>query len=361
MFIFKKEFNFKRVIAIDDMGEIQKLTKKPLIKLSRNENIYGPSPKIFDALNNIKKEDVIFYPRLNTNLFHEQIAKNNGIDQQNLFASSGSDDFIYFFGKSILSQGDNVVIFDNTFRSYYTSFEQMGAEMNQVKHDENYQYNLRKMVNQVNDKTKIIVIVNPNMPTGQYFAFKDMLYVIKNTPPNVLIIIDFAYIEFVEATFTNEMLKELITHKNVVVTRTLSKMYALAGLRIGYIMADKEMISLIKSNIRRLSVSKPSYKIAYQAIKDTDYYDEIKSKVIKSREWTQSEMKSIGLPFVPSQGNFIYVPVDDQWTEKIWIELIKREGILIRKYGGGMGLRITIGTQKQMESIMGVIKDVWNK
>ncbi len=361
MSIFKKEFNFKRTIAIDDMSEIQKLTKKPLIKLSRNENIYGPSPKIFNALKNIEKEDIIFYPRLNTNLFHQQIAKNNGIGQKNIFASSGSDDFIYFFAKSTLSKGDNVVIFDNTFRSYYTSFEQMGAEMNQVKNDKNHQYNLREMTKQVNKKTKIIVIVNPNMPTGQYFEFEDMLYVINNTPSNVLIIIDFAYIEFVEANFTNAMLKELISFKNVVVTRTLSKMYALAGLRIGYILADEEMISLVKSNIRRLSVSKPSYKIAYQAIKDVEYYNEIKTKVIQSREWTQSKMKSIRLPFVPSQGNFIYIPVNDKWAKKIWIELIKREGILIRKYDGGMGLRITIGTQKHMESIMEVIEDVWNK
>lgn len=329
-------------------------------RLHLNENLFKPSPKCMDVLKNAKIEDLYLYDLGHEDELVTAIANDTGISANNIFIHNGSSEVIKSIGSILLNEGD-VVLVPTPGWSYYKSVADakfakcINYEVREC--GDSYEYNVDDILTKAKEFTpKVIVITSPQMPTGCEIS-ADMIYKIVSSNPNSIIMLDEAYWGYQDTS--NEMEKSLITEfSNVVITRTFSKFYGLADVRIGYGLCSYPLRRTIGLDLPLFRAWGISRKIAKTALEDKAYYDQMRAETKEVREWFTDELNKIdGVKAYQSGSNFVFIKLKNADAD-IVRAFMEENNILIRLFTDkdDLRLRITIAPKDIMERVVYQLK-----
>ena len=337
-------------------------SKLAKIKLSANESALGPSPKAKKEYLKISKS-FSRYPDSDGTFLRKKLSDKFKIDKNRIILGSGSDQIFELVCKSFLKKGDEVIVPKFSFIIYRIYSKMNGAKVIYSKED-NFTVSVKDILKKVSKKTKIVFLANPNNPTGTYIKKKDLYYLRKKLRKNILLVVDDAYFEYVKQKDYLSALKMFKNYKNVVITRTFSKIYGLAGLRVGWGYGSKDIIDSLNKIKPPFNVSRPALFAASAAIKDNAWLNKEIKHVNKWNETMFDEFKKMKIATNKSYSNFLLVNFDKAKinSSKVF-KLLAQTGILVRKmdvYGIKNSLRITIGKGDENRKLISKIKKILN-
>jgi histidinol-phosphate aminotransferase len=343
---------------IEEVARELGLSPEKIIKLASNENLLGPSYKALKILRK-KIKEVNFYPDDNCFYLRKKIAEIHNVSMDEIIVGNGSVEIIYLLGFAFLGEGDSVAYCKGSFPIYEIIADVTGAEkISPPLKKENKAVDPIALLNSIKPNTKIVFMSNPNNPTGTYFTHEEAKYIVENSPKNVLLVFDEAYSEFVDAPDFPNVFSFYRDYPNVCIMRTFSKTVGLAGLRVGYMIARKEIIETLHKVRYPFNVNLLAQYAAIYALEDKEFMEKTYKLIKKEREFLYKEFEKLGLLFLPSQTNFIYVefPKDANF---VYNELLKR-GIITRPIGPLFpnALRITIGKRKHNLYLIKSLKEI---
>lgn len=329
---------------------------KEVIKLASNENPLGPSPK---ALGAIKKSllGINRYPDSQGFYLKRKLARSLSIEPDNLVLGNGSDELIDVIIKTFVEEDENIITADVTFLEYEIIAGTFGRRV--VKTPLKYfKYDLQSIKGKIDKKTKIIFISNPNNPTGTYVTKYEVEEFLSGLPDNILLVLDEAYDTFIDVDdFPNSL--KYFKNKNVIVLKTFSKAYGLAGLRIGYAIARRELASYMERVRQPFNVNLLAQAAAAAALDDKEFLRNTRKLVLEGKNYLYDGLTGLGLAYVPSVANFILIDAGRDGLE-LFKEMLKF-GVIVRdmeQYGLKNFIRVTIGTKKENERFLRVLRKV---
>lgn len=353
-----KKINSERYIA--GLSFFKKKAVK--IKLSANESALGPSPKAIKAYNSIST-NFVRYPDSDGINLRKKLAKKFKINIEQIILGSGSDQILELVCKAFLNKNDEVVVSQNSFIVYRIYSKINGAKIKFAK-EKKLHFSINNVLSCITNKTKIVFIANPNNPTGTYINRFDLINLRKKIRSNILLVVDDAYYEYVKDKNYSSGLKLFSKSRNVLVTRTFSKLYGLAGLRVGWGYSSKDIIKSLNQIKPPFNINTPGLSAAEAAVSDSIWTIKEINHVNKWRKKMFSEFKRMKIQTNLGQANFLLINFDRVKFSsiKVFQELAKR-GILVRKmdaYGIKNSLRITIGTVKENKELLYKIGKILN-
>jgi len=340
------------------------LFKKKLakIKLSANESALGPSPKAKKEYIKVSKS-FARYPDSNGTFLRETLSYKFKIEKNRIILGSGSDQIFELICKSYLKKGDEVIVPKYSFIIYRIYSKMNGAKVIFSK-ENNFTASVSDIIKRVTRKTKIVFLANPNNPTGTYINKKDLLFLRKKLRSDILLVVDDAYFEYVKQKDYVPALKLFSNYKNVIVTRTFSKIYGLAGLRVGWGYGPKEIIDVLNKIKPPFNVNRAALSAASAAVKDNAW---LKKEIKHVNNWNKkmfNEFKSMKIETNKSFSNFLLVHFNKVKIKSSKVfKLLAKAGILVRKmdvYGIKNSLRITIGKSKENRKLILKMKKILN-
>ncbi|MDN7243113.1 histidinol-phosphate transaminase [Planococcus sp. N028] len=327
--------------------EVQKeLGLERVIKLASNENPLGPSPKALEAIRNGLAE-LNRYPDADASVLKQAIAAEYGVAPQQVIPTNGADELITLISEAFLEAGDEVIVPSPSFSEYDFGAHIMGATVVPVPFAKDFQYDVDAIIEAVTEKTKLVYICTPNNPTGTYIAKADIEKLLKAVK-GALIVFDAAYSHFAdEADYTNGI--EFVQAGYPVLTlQTFSKIYGIAGIRVGYGIAPEFIIQAILKVKEPFNVNSLAQIAATAAIGDTEHVRSSQEVNKAGREQLYKTFDDLGLDYTKSLGNFVLVHVGPE-GEKLYKELMAK-GVIVR-YGKTWGLpehiRVSVGTPEE--------------
>ncbi len=334
-------------------------TPLDVYRLNYNENPYGPSPKVIETI----KENLQFanlYPDWFSIGLKHDLADLYGLTIDNFCVASGSSAVIEMTGHVFLEQKDEVVLGDPSYESFRDTAYACGAKVVTVPMKDDMGYDLEGMLAAVTPKTKILVICNPNNPTGTFISSAKMEEFIKKIPDHVVTIIDEAYLEFVsdDGTYSMlELLKQKDFDKPLLVLKTFSKAYGMAGMRVGYAIGCPEMIDLLNKSGIAWNNNILGQRAARSAIKDQEYIRDIAAKNAAERTRLTAELKALGCTVYESKTNFILYK--SSADPALVAKTMKENKILI---GAPCGCnRVSIGMPEANDKFLAIMKEILKK
>ena len=287
----------------------------------------GPSPEVIKAINSASR-DVNRYPDGGCYYLRKALSEKLSVEEDNIVFGNGSDEVILLALHAFVDPGDEVVVADPTFTIYHIASMVKKAVLKTVPL-KNYKYDLKGMLKEVTNKTRVVFIANPDNPTGSYAGDKELRSFIEAVPENVLVFIDQAYYEFASGGDYPETI-DLIKRedRNVVVARTFSKAYGLAGLRIGYGLARKDIITALNKVREPFNVNSLAQVAATAALRDEKYMTSSVEFVKGERERFYSRLKGLGIDHIPSRTNFILINI--KRDSSVFFNKLLKKGIIVR-------------------------------
>ena len=332
------------------------------IKLSANESALGPSPKAIKEYNKISK-NFKRYPDTNGTSLRQVIANKFKIDKNRIILGSGSDQIFELVCNAFIKKNDEVIVPKYSFIIYRIYSKINGAKIIYAK-EKNFTISVKDILSKVTRKTKIVFLANPNNPTGTYINKKNLAYLRKKLRSDILLVVDDAYFEYIKQKNYLSGLKLFSRHKNVLVTRTFSKVYGLAGLRIGWGYASKEIINTLNKIKPPFNVSRPALFAASAAIRDISW---LKKEVNHIHKWNKilfKKFKEMKIATNESKTNFLLLNFDRvNISSKKVFQKLANAGILVRTmhvYGIKNSLRITIGKSKENRKLISILRKIVN-
>jgi len=328
-----------------------------VIKLASNESPKGPSPEAIKAITD-EASNVNRYPDGGCFYLREAIAQKLSIPEDRIVFGNGSDELIVMAIRACVKPGDEVVVADPTFLIYHIASMVEGATIRKVPLKD-YRYDLEAMLKQINKKTKIVFIANPDNPTGSYVTSDELNSFIERVPRDVLIFIDEAYYEFGGGGDYPQTLNLVNrTDKNIVIARTFSKAYALAGLRVGYAVARTDIVDVINKVREPFNINSIAQVAAVAALKDEKYMAECVKLINTEKEKFYDFFKSLEIEYVPSKTNFILI---DTKRDSIKIfEYLLKKGVIVREmsvWGFKGFIRVNIGLPEENEMFFNTFRE----
>lgn len=329
---------------IDELQRELGLTQ--VSKLASNENPIGCS---FDVVSECQAvlEDMARYPDGAGFALKKAISEHFSIDMAGLVLGNGSNDVLELIGRTFAGAGDEVIFSQYAFAVYAITAQAIGATAVVVP-AKDYAHDLMAMASAVTDKTKLIYLANPNNPTGTCFGQAEWDAFMAKVPSRVMVVLDEAYTEYVTQADYADGLKELSKYDNLIVTRTFSKAYGLAGFRLGFAACTPEVAGYINRVRQPFNVNSLAMVAGIAALADQDHVTESVAINRKGMGIWQQALSMLGLSYIPSQGNFICVDMG-QPAQPLY-EALLREGVIVRPvgaYGLPNHLRISIGTDEE--------------
>lgn len=328
-----------------------------VIKLASNENPYPPSPKVLAAINKAALS-VNRYPDGGCVLLRKALAKHLKVGEDQLIFGNGSDEIIILSVKAFVAQGDEVIIAKPTFLIYGIASTLTGAKIHEVPLKD-FRYDIAGIKAKINRRTKMIFIGNPDNPSGTFVGQKDLEDLINVAPKDTAIFIDEAYFEYVHANDYPDSLRLLKKYPNVIITRTFSKMYGLAGLRIGYGIARPEVIDVLNRLREPFNVNSVAQAAAIAALLDQAYYKRIAADVEAQRQYLYQSLVRLNIPFEESFTNFILVKVGGDSAAAA--KKLLHKGVIIRDmsvWGLRGYIRVSIGTAPENKRFINTLAEV---
>jgi len=342
--------------VVNDIPEyIPGRSVKGAIKLSSNENPFGPSPK---ALTAIAKEAKTLqtYPDQKANLLRQALAKKHKLLPENIICGNGLDDILQILAATYLNAGEEVVISKNTFSVYALVSRIFGGSLVTV-HIRDCKIDLDAMARMITEKTKLVFLTNPNNPTGTIFTAAEFDAFIQKVPEKVLVVVDEAYAEFVESKNLPNSLNYVKEGRNVIVLRTFSKYYGLAGLRIGYAIAREEIIAPMFKVKMPFNVNRLAQVGAIAALKDSAFLNKTYKNNLEGKRYLYKEFDRLGLEYMKTEANFIFINIR-QSADELCQKLVGF-GVSVRSlasFGLPEAIRVSIGTKGQNKKLITALK-----
>ena len=330
---------------------------KKYIKLNTNENPYPPSPKVTEAISKANNGDLKLYPDPTCSNLIDKIAEYYGVSSDEVFIGNGSDEILAFIFMTYFEKGKKILFPDISYSFYKVYAELFKLDYKMVKLDNEFNIPL----DELKKKNGGIILPNPNAPTGKYISTSQLEEVVKTNKDSV-VIVDEAYVDF----GGESMIKFTKKYPNLLVVQTFSKSRALAGLRVGFAIGNKELIeglNRIKNSMNSYTIDRIALAGAQAAIEDDKYFKKITKSIIETREKYSAEIKQLGFEVLDSKSNFIFIKHNKLKGEYIYKKL-KEKGVLVRYFGSERiedYMRVTIGTNEEMEVFVENIKEIINK
>ena len=296
-----------------------------------------------------------FYPDFAAVLLKQKVAEQYGLKAENVLTGAGSSAMIDMIGLTFLDDGDEVLFSAPTYGAFADMAYLNGGVPVSVPVTEEQKFNLPAMKEKIGEKTKIVVICNPNNPTGTYVPIGELEAFADTLPEDVLLVMDEAYMEFATEPDCCSMVDYMKAHpeKPILVLRTFSKYYAMAGLRVGYALGSEELIGILRKCSASWNLNVCAQKAAVAGLADQEYYQEQKAKIVEGREYLEKEMAAFGCRVYPSQSNFIYF---DTGKDPAWIqEQLMEKGIRI---GAFEMSRVSVGTMEECKLYIKALKEI---
>ena len=325
-----------------------------VIKLSSNENAFGPSKKIFSITmdNNLNR-----YPEISGITLRNEIAKLHKIEKDQIILGCGSDETLLFAAQSFCQFGDEIIHAEHGFELYPIIAKVVGA-VSKLAKEKDYQISVQSICDQLTPATKLIYIANPNNPSGTYLSKKEIRDLMSKIPPHVILVLDGAYAEYVTEKDYDIDFSLVNEFENIILTRTFSKAYGLAGIRLGWCYASQRVSSILARVKGPFNTSTIAQKIAVIALQDQDHVNMVVKENKKNKKWFEEELKKLNIKFFPSYANFSFLKLSENDAKKI-SDILLKNGIIIRQldsYNLPHCLRITIGTMVDMQKTIEVLK-----
>ena len=335
----------------------RQLGLKEVIKLASNENPWGPSPKAISAIKR-SLSGVNRYPDAQGFYLKKGLANFFGLSLENFVLGNGSDELIDLVIKTLLEADENIVTSEGTFLEY-----EIIAQVNDRKLKKAplryFKYDLEAMLKLVNKKTKLVFIANPNNPTGTYVTKYEVAEFINALPEKVVVVFDEAYDAFIDVDDYPNSLSYLKKKKKVIMLKTFSKAYGLAGLRLGYAIAAPELTAYLERVRQPFNVNLLAQVAGVAALEDKDFLAKTRRLTLAGKDFIYQGLSKMGLGYVPSVANFILIDVGRD-SQEIFKACLKF-GVIIRdmrQYGLANFIRVTIGTPKENQRFLRVLKKV---
>lgn len=327
-----------------------------VIKLASNENPLGCSPKAKAAIQQAI-EDVGRYPDGNGFILKQQISQQFGIEMNQITLGNGSNDILELVARTFVAAGDEVIYSQHAFAVYALATQAVGAVGVEVP-AKNFGHDLSAMASAVTDKTRVIFIANPNNPTGTWFEESEFSQFMQHIPQQVLVVLDEAYVEYFPENFNS--LKFLAHYPNLLISRTMSKAFGLASLRVGFGLASVEVTNLLNRVRQPFNVSSFALAAAVAALQDNDFIEQ--SRALNKQGMAQLEQgfTKLGLHWIASRANFIAVDVQRDGGQ-VFGALLKK-GVIVRPVGGGYAMprhiRVSIGLPEENARFLEALQQV---
>lgn len=348
------------------MGNEEGITKlfgneNNLVNLGSNENPYGISSNAMQAIQEMTGESNRYQMNVPAlKIFKTTLAKNNNLAEEQLIVTPGSGDGLNLLARHF-SKG-NIVTADITFGILPNTAKKTGTKVIEVPVKKDKNLDLPKMLAAINNETQLVYVCNPNNPTGTRIKADELKNFCEEAAKKTVVLVDEAYIDFLEAPDNESMTGLIEKNPNVLVIRTFSKIHGMAGLRVGYIMGHPAMISKLQADHfqnSQLAVSNLSMAAAMGSMKDEEHRLKCKEKIEAARNYTQNEMKNLKIDFIPSFTNFIFYPLskkDDEYAKM----MLARHNIILRSnsYADGKWARVSVGTMEEMQAFCAALKMV---
>lgn len=333
----------------------RELGLKSVVKLASNESAIGPSKKAIAALSAFLPK-LHFYPDGSGFLLKNALAKKLRVQSKAICLGCGSDELIHLLCLAFLNKGDEVVTCAPSFVIYETNTHLLGGTLKLVPL-KNFTFDLNGIKKQITKKTKLVFIANPNNPTGTIVNQKDVETFLRGLPESVLVVFDEAYCEYVRDSAYPDTVSMVRDGKNVIVLRTFSKIYGLAGLRIGYGVAREDIIGFLNTVREPFNVNSAALAAALAAVSDDAHVKQSRAVNEEGRKYLYAEFKKIGLSFVPTEANFIFVDV--KTDSKILFQKMLLCGVIVRTgdiFGLPTFIRVTIGKPSENKKFITALK-----
>jgi len=334
--------------------------KEEIVKLASNENPLGPSPKAINVIEN-KLTDLNYYPDDTVYYLSGVIAERFNVSRENVIVSNGSAELIMLSVLSHLEQDNNLVMGWPGFVLPKIASDIMGAQVKQIKTRTDHYHDIEKILSSIDQDTVIVYIDNPTNPLGTFIDKDKTQYLVDNVPDDIILILDQAYFEYLEKDNFISHEKLLSERKNILILQTFSKIYGLAGLRIGYGIGNKELIENIRKVKIPFNVNSLAQLAAIEAFKDETHVKNTNELNLIEKKFISEGLKERNYKVVDSFTNFITFDIGAD-SDKFNIEMQKR-GVIIRPlkpYGLQTMVRVTTGTRENSNKFFKSLDDISN-
>jgi histidinol-phosphate aminotransferase len=333
---------------------------KTLHKLSSNETPLGASPAAKAAIETVA-QNLELYPDGAANELRDAIAETYGLHPDRIICGAGSDEILSFLAYAYLSPGDEAIYSEHGFLIYDIAIRAAGATP-VVAPETGLKTDVDAILARVTDKTRMVFIANPNNPTGTYLPFEEVKRLHEGLPPHVLLVLDAAYGEYVRKNDYESGIELAATTQNVVMTRTFSKIYGLANLRIGWGFGPAHIIDALNRIRGPFNVSGMAIAAGIAAVKDREFVTRAVEHNDEWLPWLTGELEKLGLRVTPSVGNFVLVHFPDEDGKRAVdadAYLLERGCVLrqVGNYGLPNALRMTVGSEEANRAVLQHLKD----
>jgi histidinol-phosphate aminotransferase len=326
------------------------------IKMASNENPLGPSPKALDAIRD-SLTNIHRYPDADCRLLKSSLAKKLGVPEDCIIPSNGSNEIIELSLKTFLKPGDEVIVPEPSF-SLYSKFTQAADAVPIRVALKNFSIDLEAIEKIAGPKTKMIFINNPNNPTGTIIKKEAFEKFLRTIPETTITILDEAYGDFLNVDDSPQGVDYVKGPRWVITLRTFSKAYGLAGLRIGYGIASKELTRYLNKVRQPFNVNSLALAAACAALEDEEHFRETLQLVSEGLRFLYRELDRLGLSYIPSQSNFLMILVGKN-CQQIY-EALLRQGVIVRplsSFGYDDYIRVTVGTAQENERFIKCLEE----
>jgi len=341
---------------IEEVARELGLAADSIIKLASNENPFGPSPLALAAMQKALSS-VNLYPDGNAFYLKRKLAAKLGVEPAHLVLGNGSNDIIEFIGHALLGPGAEVVVSQYCFAIYPIVTKLFNGNVITVpaKH---YGHDLPAMLRAITPKTRAVFVANPNNPTGTLVSREEVIDFVNRVPDHVLCVMDEAYIEFLEDPLDLSALVRSGARPNLILMRTFSKIYGLAGLRVGYGIAHPDFIAALEKIRQPFNLNLLAQTAAMAALDDEEHVRKTRANNFNGLRFFEQAFRAAKLEYVPSAANFILVRVGE--GQRVFNEL-QKHGVIVRPMGGYQlpeWIRISVGTPQENEKCLSALKSV---
>ena len=339
---------------ISELAREMGLDERTIVKLASNENPRGIGPRTRAAID-AALPDIARYPDGNGFELKQALARRYHVDMGAVVLGNGSNDVLELVALAFLGPGRAAVFSQHAFAVYPLATQARGARSIVVP-AKNYAHDLEAMAKTIDDETYVAWIANPNNPTGTFAPHGQVEAFLRRVPERVLVVLDEAYNEYLTPDLRFDTVKLIKRHPNLVVTRTFSKAYGLAGLRVGYALAHPSVADVMNRVRQPFNVNSIALAAARAALDDMEFVARSYAENLQGMRQLEEGAKRLGLDYIPSHGNFLTIRVGK--AAEVYKKLLKR-GVIVRPVGGGYQLpehlRVTIGTAQENERFLGAL------
>jgi histidinol-phosphate aminotransferase len=341
---------------IEEVARELNLPANQIIKLASNENPFGPSPLALAAMQKVLA-NLNLYPDGNAFYLKQKLAEKLGVETANIILGNGSNEIIEFIGHAYFAPGVDVVVSQFCFAIYPLVAKMFGANVVVVP-AKDHGHDLPAMLQAITPQTRVVFVANPNNPTGTLAPREEVIEFVNEVPDDVLLVMDEAYIEFLDDAVDLVSLIRLGVRKNLILMRTFSKIFGLAGLRLGYGIGHPDLIATLEKTRQPFNINSIAQAGALAALDDREHMRKTRENNARGLDFFQRAFRDLKLEYVPSFANFILVRVGE--GQKVF-EAMQKLGVITRPMGGYQmpeWIRISVGTPQENEQGLAALKKV---